>query len=84
MVKEYDPDKRPRLTEEQAREGLKIIESDTPVHLLLNDDSTYSIFVHRHIDHAPCPYCQKQGDARGKPDIEAVLYISEKEYYGNL
>lgn len=94
MTKEYDPDKRPRLTEEQAREALrtgKVSKSETPVHLILNEDGTYSFYVHSTPEwfaaHLPCKYCRTQGDARGKSDIEAVPYVpdaTEVEYYRKL
>jgi hypothetical protein len=59
-----------RYTEEEARRIL-VDEADAAImHLLLNDDGTFSIMSHIVCEH--CDYCDSQGDARLQHDIEAV------------
>jgi lipoate synthase len=61
---------RPRYTEEEARRILAEGACAAIMHLLLNDDGTFSIMYHIVCEH--CDYCDSQGDARRKKDIEAV------------
>lgn len=59
-----------RYTEEEARRILVEGADAFIMHLLINDDDTFSIM--QHIVCEWCDYCDSQGDARLKPDIKAV------------
>lgn len=60
---------RVRLPESTAR---KLLNEPTNmiVHLLKNEDGTFSLMYHIVCDH--CDYCDTQEDARSRPDVRAI------------
>ena len=61
---------RDRYTETEARDILENTTSNVIMHLLDNEDGTFSIMGHIVCEH--CDYCCSQGDARWERDIVAV------------
>lgn len=70
MTKNFD--ERDRYTEAEARQYLTDwAGSNATLHLLKNDDGTFSIMSH--INCEWCDYCDERGDARGEPNIEPCV-----------
>lgn len=62
-----------RGTEQEAREQLKQ-SGNMIIHLLSNDDGTFSLMRHIVCEH--CHYCDVQGDCRCREDeVEATPYV---------
>lgn len=65
---------RPRFTLDEALKELQL-ETFWIRHLLDNGDGTYSIMSHIPCDW--CDYCETQGNAVGKVDIQAVPFQND-------
>ena len=71
MTPEENFENRPRYAEKEARMALEHRAGSMVMHLLDNQDGTFSIMEHIVCEH--CDYCTEQGDARLQRDIKAVV-----------
>ena len=70
-------EERYRFTEEEARNWIDQYSKDAHqvVHLLLNEDGTFSLMGHVVCEW--CYYCYAQGDIRGDHDAVPVKYVND-------
>lgn len=74
-----DFEDRDCMTEEEARTFIRDTESPMILHLLKNEDGSYSVMGHVVCEY--CDYCVAQGDCRGKYD--AKPQVAKEDPYTN-